>query len=308
MVPRSHLQLLSVGSGLPGTGGFKLIGHAKEGTGMCRVWLRRKDPWDRYLDPRFRSDVWDVRCHTKTDSAFAIVAEFSADSLEDLAERFDFTAAAGKLNKLSTNGDIVHDTVLVWAKKVAGSAANVVDMPEDTPAPANETSAEDSAEDPEAEEAARAAEVEAVTKAAEEEAAKKAAEEAAAAKAAQEAAAAKAAEQAALKAEQEAAAAKAAQEAAEEAAAAKAAEKAAEEAAAAKAAADAEAAKADAEAAQTPAVEDALAETAPVQATKPSTTKTVSLTPVRASFEETSDAWDEIAEMAGAATSEDEDA
>lgn len=137
MVPRSNLQLLSLAGGTPGSAGFKLTGSSREGAGLCRIWLRRKDPWSRYLDPRFRSDDWDVRCYRRTDSAFAVVEDFRVDTLDSLAEEFSFEASG--LDGLKPNGDVVHDTVLAWAKRTLGTPADapgdVVPAAEITPEP-----------------------------------------------------------------------------------------------------------------------------------------------------------------------------
>ena len=122
MVPRSNLQLLSLAGGPPGSAGFKLTGSAPDGGGLCRIWLRRKDPWTRYLDPRFRSDDWDVRCYRRTDSAFSLVEEFRVATLDTLAEEFTFEGDG--IAVMKPNGDIVHDTVLAWAKRVLGTPAD----------------------------------------------------------------------------------------------------------------------------------------------------------------------------------------
>lgn len=121
MVPRSNIQLLSVDGSPPGSAGFKLTGSARDGSGLCRIWLRRKDPWSRYLDPRFRSDDWDVRCYRRTDSAFSLVEEFRVDTLDALADEFAFDGAS-ELAALKPNGDVVHDTVLRWAKRTVGAS------------------------------------------------------------------------------------------------------------------------------------------------------------------------------------------
>ena len=123
MVPRSNLQLLSVDGGAPGSAGFKLTGASREGAGLCRVWLRRGGPWTRYLDPRFRSDDWDVRCYRRVDSAFALVEDFVVETLDGLADEFAFEAGA-EIETLKPNGDTVHDTVLGWAKRTLGAKAD----------------------------------------------------------------------------------------------------------------------------------------------------------------------------------------
>lgn len=123
MVSRSNLQLLSVDGGAPGSAGFKLTGAARDGAGLCRIWLRKGEPWTRYLDPRFRSDDWDVRCYRRLDSAFALVEEFAVETLDDLAAEFDFQGD-GDIEGLKPNGDVVHDTVLGWAKRTLGAKAD----------------------------------------------------------------------------------------------------------------------------------------------------------------------------------------
>ncbi|MCB9519821.1 MAG: hypothetical protein H6699_02970 [Myxococcales bacterium] len=128
-VPTRTLELLRLGAGAPGSAGFKLTGAARDGSGLCRVWLRRKEPWERYLDPRFRSDVWDIRCYTWVDSAFALVAEFTPATLDELAERYEFEADTTGLARLASNGDVVHDTVLSWAKKILGAPAAAATEP-----------------------------------------------------------------------------------------------------------------------------------------------------------------------------------
>lgn len=289
MVSRTHLQLLSIDDGAPGSAGFKLTGYAKEGVGLCRVWLRRKDPWERYLDPRFRSDTWDVRCYTRVDSAFSLVAEFSPASLDELAETYAFTVEGDGVADLSPNGDPVHDFVLAWAKKVTGSDADAV-APE--PAVAEAPVEEASEEDVAAAEAAAAAEAEAAAEAA-------AAEAAAAEAAAAEAAAAEAAAAEAAAAEAAAAEAAAAEAAAAEAAAAEAA--AAEAAAAEVAAAEAAATEAATEAAAVEAAPTGPTLDADFPDLGAPSNKTMPLSPLGGGaprFEEVSDAWDEIAELA----------
>ena len=121
---RRTLEMLRHAGGAPGSAGFKLTGFADDG-GLCRVWLRRRDPWERYLDPRFRSSVWDVRCYTWQDSAFALVAEFELATLDTLAATYRFEAPTDAIARLGANGDVVHDAVLAWAKRVLGAPAEV---------------------------------------------------------------------------------------------------------------------------------------------------------------------------------------
>ena len=120
MIARSNLQLLSAAGGQPGSIGFKLTGKAREGEGLCRIWLRKGEPWDRYLDPRVRSDAWDVRAYRRLDSAFAVFEEFTLSTLDDIANDYDFPNADG-LGALALNGDPIHDHVLRWARSVTGA-------------------------------------------------------------------------------------------------------------------------------------------------------------------------------------------
>lgn len=133
MIERNHLQLLNSPADPPGHDGFKLTGTAREGRGLVRVWLRRGEPWNRYLDPRLRSAQWDVRASRRDDSAFMVIPEFTIDDLDGLSEDYAFEADADRLAQLAPNGDPVHDRVLAWAKAAIGAPA---DAPVTTPAPA----------------------------------------------------------------------------------------------------------------------------------------------------------------------------
>lgn len=121
MTTRKYLHVLSRPEGAFGDLGFKLTGIAKEGDGLCRVWLRRVDPWDRYLDSRAGSDQWDVRAYTKLDSAFEFIPDFNVGVLAALAEDYEFPDGAEELAKIEANGDLVHDQVLAWARNVTGA-------------------------------------------------------------------------------------------------------------------------------------------------------------------------------------------
>lgn len=123
MTTRKYLHVLSRPDGAFGDLGFKLTGVAREGDGLCRVWLRRVDPWDRYLNPRSGSTDWDVRAYTKLDSAFEFVPEFTIDGLAQLAEDYEFPEGADELSQIEAKGDPVHDRVLSWAREVTGAAA-----------------------------------------------------------------------------------------------------------------------------------------------------------------------------------------
>ena len=138
---RSHLQLLAPAGQRPGVSGFKLTGAALDGHGLCRVWLRRKDPWDRYLDPRVRSEVWDVRAYRKLDSAFAVMEEFTLASLDEMATTFAFPERPEGLDTLALNGDPIHDFVVSWARRVTGLDA-AAPAPEPTPETTPETTPE----------------------------------------------------------------------------------------------------------------------------------------------------------------------
>jgi len=152
---RSHLQLLAPAGQRPGVSGFKLTGTALDGHGLCRVWLRRKDPWDRYLDPRIRSDVWDVRAYRKLDSAFAVIEEFTLASLDEMATTFAFPERPEGLDTLALNGDPIHDFVVGWARRVTGLDA-AAPAPEPTPEPAAPAPAAPAPEPPPAVQAAPA--------------------------------------------------------------------------------------------------------------------------------------------------------
>jgi len=130
MMTPARLQLLQQADAAPGSDGFKLTGHAREGVGLCRVWLRRSNPWDRYLDPRLDRGAWDVRFYVKLDSAYALDTEFTVRDLDGVLEDWAFDADASVLAGLSPNGDPIHDTTLAWARKALGAAgAPAVDAP-----------------------------------------------------------------------------------------------------------------------------------------------------------------------------------
>jgi len=118
MATRRHLQLLHRPGRPPGDDGFKLTVASRDGAGLCRVWLRRSDPWERYLGPQVSSDTWDVRCSIRTDCAFAVVPEFTLEGLETLEERFAFPKQPPGIETLKLNGDPVHDYVVRWAWRV----------------------------------------------------------------------------------------------------------------------------------------------------------------------------------------------
>lgn len=117
-----QVQLFGKDNAPAGSGGFKLTGAAKDGEGLCRVWLRPLEAWDRALNPRMESDRWDVRAYQKLDSAFEFVPEFTLKDLEQMAENFDFPQDIDVFGTIEFNGDPVHDTVLAWARHVTGSS------------------------------------------------------------------------------------------------------------------------------------------------------------------------------------------
>ncbi len=101
-----------------GVQGFKLFGTAKEGLGLCVVWVRKAEPWARYLDPRVRSVNWDVRVSYKVVSSFTLDTEFTIRDLESLSEAYDFSQAGTVLHGLDLQNDPIFDAVLGWAKGV----------------------------------------------------------------------------------------------------------------------------------------------------------------------------------------------
>lgn len=118
-----RLQLLTSPGGRPGDLGFKLTGHAREGDGLIRVWLRRIGPWERYLDPRGASSVWDVRVSIRRDSAFELQGDLSVRDLPGLEDAWDFRAGGGMIAQMVPNGDFVHDAALAWARSATRPAA-----------------------------------------------------------------------------------------------------------------------------------------------------------------------------------------
>ena len=121
MTSRRYVQLMASGGGAPGSDGFKLTGRAREGAGLCRVWLRRAEPWDRYISPRMSSDQWDVRAYEAADSAFEVIPEFTLATLDRLAEQYTFPGGADELSSIGLNGDPLHDRVVRWARQVTGA-------------------------------------------------------------------------------------------------------------------------------------------------------------------------------------------
>ena len=120
MFQPTHFEMLSRRGEGPAALGFKLTGRAKEGAGLCRVWLRRVYAWDRYLDPRIPSSAWDVRLFRKVDAAFVQEDAFSFELLDGLLETHSFPQAPEGLASIQPCGDPVHDRVLAWAKRACG--------------------------------------------------------------------------------------------------------------------------------------------------------------------------------------------
>lgn len=125
MVKAGRLQLLTSPGGAPGDLGFKLTGSAREGRGLCRVWLRRIEPWDRYPDPRGTSDTWDVRVFVRRDCAFVLQEQLGVRELAGLGDAWDFETHADALRQIVPNGDPVHDAAVAWARSVAVPSAEV---------------------------------------------------------------------------------------------------------------------------------------------------------------------------------------
>lgn len=126
-IPTSNFQLLTSAGGRPGDRGFKITGKAPTGAGLCRVWLRHVEPWERAIDPRRPETSWDVRISIKQDSAFALQSEMRAADLPALAEQFAFPADPAGLASLATNGDPLHDDVVKWAQSTCLSKATSVE-------------------------------------------------------------------------------------------------------------------------------------------------------------------------------------
>lgn len=152
MHARRSVELLQAPEESPGYRGFRMQLRAKEGSGLYQVWLRRLDPWDRPLDPRRKSEVWDLRCSMKTDSAFALVQEFELRDLEALPEDWEMPERPDALGELDLNGDALHDQVVRWAWTVTGWGEG----------PVAERAAKAAAAEAEAKAAAVAAEQEAI--------------------------------------------------------------------------------------------------------------------------------------------------
>lgn len=127
----SNFQLLTSPGGRPGDIGFKMTGKARVGAGLCRVWLRKVEPWERAIDPRRPDSNWDVRISIRQDSAFALQSEMRASDLPSLAEQFVFPQDPGGLADLCANGDPIHDAVVGWAHSTC-----VTRPPAAAPAPA----------------------------------------------------------------------------------------------------------------------------------------------------------------------------
>jgi hypothetical protein len=105
-----------------GSSGFRLVGRSSDGGSVARLWLRRADTWNRYLDPRSPQGDWDLRLYVRRDSAFALQQEFSLADLDGLKESYEWPTDASELAALSPNGDSVHDAALEFALSVTAMA------------------------------------------------------------------------------------------------------------------------------------------------------------------------------------------
>ncbi len=154
----TDLEILPASGPRAGADGFRLVGRALDGgRGLCRVWLRRLEPWERAIDPRASSRQWDLRVSLRLDSAFALQADFGVSQLAGLAETFAFVQRPPGLAGLRPNGDPVHDAVLAWAREATGTTDEepASAAPPEAAAPAAQT--DDSAEAAPGEPAADAA-------------------------------------------------------------------------------------------------------------------------------------------------------
>ncbi len=109
-----------------GSNGFRLVGRSTDGESRVRLWLRRADTWNRYLDPRLPQGEWDLRLYVRQDSAFALQQEFSLADLEGLKEAWEWPHDDGALASLQPNGDRVHDAALAFARSVTSPPAPVL--------------------------------------------------------------------------------------------------------------------------------------------------------------------------------------
>lgn len=121
MSTHNMLQVFSKQNDAQDAEGFRLTGVAKEGEGLCRVHLRRFEPWHRYHNPRVWSEAWDVRIYTKTDASFTLETELTVADLETLEEDYTFPDGAEGLARLEPIGDPVYDRTLAWARRVTGA-------------------------------------------------------------------------------------------------------------------------------------------------------------------------------------------
>lgn len=118
MFAPKDFELLSSTGGEPGDLGLRIVGRAKEGDGLVRVWLRRAEWWARYPDPRLPHAGWDVRVMRREHSSLATDDAFSWELLESLEESYDFPSAPSELADIKPLGDEIHDRVVAWAKDV----------------------------------------------------------------------------------------------------------------------------------------------------------------------------------------------
>lgn len=129
MSHEQSIQLFPPTGAETGALGFKLFGTSKEGLGLCAVWVRKAEPWARYLDPRVSSTQWDVRVSYKVDSSFTLDTEFTIRDLAMLSDAYDFSQAGTELHELDTQGDPIFDAVLTWAKGVITAKAPAKRLP-----------------------------------------------------------------------------------------------------------------------------------------------------------------------------------
>lgn len=119
---RNHFELLRAPGPAGAVLGIRLVGRARDGgAGLCRLWLRRVERWDRAIDPRQPHSDWDCRTWIRADSAFALQTEWTLKDLDALAEQFEFPQELDSLRSLRPVGDPVFDTVLAWAQRVTNS-------------------------------------------------------------------------------------------------------------------------------------------------------------------------------------------
>lgn len=133
-----------------GSNGFRLVGRSSDGTSRARLWLRRADTWNRYLDPRLPQGEWDLRLYVRHDSAFALQQDFTLAELDGLKDTWEWPQDDGVLAGLKPNGDRVHDAAIAFAKSVTSPPTPVVEEL----APSEEASDGETAAEPATDESA----------------------------------------------------------------------------------------------------------------------------------------------------------